>query len=67
MVEYVGEAVATFMGLNEAKYQYVIDTMDERDWEEARRIQALRAAQDSQMRPESSDADAAMLMEAQRI
>ena len=67
MVEYIGEMVATFMGLNESKYQYVIDTMDERDWEEARRIQALRATQDAQMRPESSDPDAKILMEAQRV
>ena len=66
VVEYVGEVVATFMGLNESKYQYVIDTMSERDWEEAKRVQALRAAQDAQMRPEACDADVSALMEAQR-
>lgn len=31
-VEYIGEGVATVMGLNESKYQYVIDSMSENDW-----------------------------------
>ena len=65
VVDYVGETVATFMGLNESRYQYVIDTMDERDWEEARRVQALRAAQDAHARPLRSEPNAAEEMEAE--
>lgn len=65
VVDYVGETVATFMGLNESRYQYVIDTMDERDWEEARRVQALRAAQDAHARPLTSEPNAAEVMEAE--
>ena len=31
-MEYIGEIVCTMMGLNESKYQYVLDSMTEQDW-----------------------------------
>lgn len=40
--ETIGEVVANVLGLNESKYQYVIDGMTEEDWKVAREIQAKR-------------------------
>ena len=31
-MEFVGEIVCNIFGLNESKYQYVIDSMDADDW-----------------------------------
>ena len=41
-MEYIGEIVANMMGLNESKYQYVLDSMDENDWKIARENQEKR-------------------------
>lgn len=41
-MEYIGEAVVSALGLDESRYQYVIDGMDERDWEIAREVQARK-------------------------
>ena len=46
-MDYIGEIVCHVLGLDESRYQYVIDGMDENDWRQAREIQARkdRAAQ----------------------
>eukprot|EP01041_Mallomonas_annulata_P014234 gene14234-30284_t len=44
-LEYIGEVVADILGLNDSKYQWVIDGMDEEDWKAAREIQAKRERQ----------------------
>lgn len=44
-MEYVGEIVANIMGLNESKYQYVLDSMDENDWKIARENNEKRIAE----------------------
>jgi FAM177 family len=49
-VEYVGSIVATFLGMNESKYQYVLDQMTEEDWKKAREIHAQRELQSSYRR-----------------
>ena len=41
-LEFIGEIVANIMGLNESKYQYVLDSMDENDWRIARENQEKR-------------------------
>ena len=41
-LEFIGEIVANVMGLNESKYQYVLDSMDENDWRIARENQEKR-------------------------
>ena len=41
-MEFIGEIVANVMGLNESKYQYVLDSMDENDWRIARENQEKR-------------------------
>lgn len=66
-VEYVGEIVATFLGLNESKYQYVMDQMTEEDWRIAREIHAKRECQDSLRQPLTPDAVEVHLMESQQL
>ena len=46
-MDYIGEIVCHVLGLDESRYQYVIDGMDENDWRQAREIQDRkdRAAQ----------------------
>jgi len=34
-MEYVGEVVANVLGINQSRYQYVIDFMNEKDEQEA--------------------------------
>jgi hypothetical protein len=41
-MEYIGETVVSVLGLDESRYQYVMDGMDERDWEVARAVQARK-------------------------
>mmetsp|Transcript_1564 Transcript_1564/g.1643 ORF Transcript_1564/g.1643 Transcript_1564/m.1643 type:complete len:196 (+) Transcript_1564:136-723(+) len=41
-LEYIGEIVADLIGLNESRYQWVIDSMDEKDWEMARAVNVKR-------------------------
>ena len=41
----VGEVVANVLGLNNSKFQYVIDSMSEEDWKIARAVQAQREEQ----------------------
>jgi hypothetical protein len=63
--EYVGEIVANVIGLNESKFQYVMDSMTEEEWAEARRINDLRQAQDSRSMPPSFDVDESHELESQ--
>lgn len=35
-IEFIGEVVANVLGLNESRYQWVMDTMNEQEWETAR-------------------------------
>ena len=48
--EFVGEIVANVLGLNESKFQYVIDGMSEEDWEVAREVQAQREREEQEAR-----------------
>jgi len=48
IAEYIGEQVASLIGLNESKFQYVIDSMSEEDWEVARQVHAQREARKAQ-------------------
>lgn len=41
-MEFIGEIVANICGLNESKFQYVIDSMDANDWKVAREVQRKR-------------------------
>lgn len=43
-LESVGETVADVLGLDEPKFQYVVDSMTEQELEEARRVNELRNA-----------------------
>jgi len=43
-LEAAGEFVASVLGLDESKYQYVIDSMTEEDWKIARMTEARRLA-----------------------
>lgn len=47
VLEYIGECVAHMIGLNESRYQWVLDTMDEDDWAVARAVQAKRDREDA--------------------
>jgi hypothetical protein len=38
VAEYCGEVVANLLGINESRYQYVMDNMSEEDWERARKV-----------------------------
>ena len=40
--EFVGEVVAHALGLNESRYQYVIDGMSKEDWEKAKAVDEKR-------------------------
>lgn len=41
-MEYVGEVMVSLLGLDESRYQYVIDGMTEEDWEIARQVRDKR-------------------------
>ena len=41
-MDYIGEIVCRVLGLDESRYQYVIDGMDDNDWRQAREIQARK-------------------------
>ena len=41
-MEFVGEIVCNILGLNESKYQYVIDSMDANDWKLAKENEERR-------------------------
>ena len=45
--DYVGEGVANILGLNESKFQYVIDGMSAEDWKIARQIHENRKEADA--------------------
>ena len=45
VLQDVGEVVASLLGLNESKFQYVIDNMTEEDWRIAREVQRRREAE----------------------
>lgn len=49
-MDAIGEIVCHVLGLDDSRYQYVIDGMDENDWRVAREVQARkdRAAQNGQ-------------------
>ena len=36
--EYAGEVVSQVLGLNQSRYQYVMDGMTEEDWAKARKV-----------------------------
>jgi hypothetical protein len=42
VAEYCGEVVAHMLGINESRYQYVMDNMTEEDWERARKVNDVR-------------------------
>ena len=44
-LQNVGEGVADFLGLNDSKFQYVIDTMTEEDWRKAEEVDKTRRRQ----------------------
>ena len=44
-LQNVGEVVASILGLNESKFQYVIDNMTEEDWRIAKEVQKRREAE----------------------
>ena len=48
--EFVGEMVANVLGLNESKFQYVIDGMSEEDWKVAREVQAQREKEEREQK-----------------
>ena len=45
VLQDVGEVVASVLGLNDSKFQYVIDNMSEEDWRVAREVNRRREAQ----------------------
>ena len=45
VLQDVGEVVASVLGLNESKFQYVINNMTEEDWRVAREVQRRREAE----------------------
>ena len=55
-IEYVGETVASVLGLDESRFQYVIDSMEKADWEiaianENKRRAALPSNQEAPLEP----------------
>lgn len=44
-MEFVGEIVCNIIGLNESKYQYVLDSMDENDWKIAKENDERRTSE----------------------
>ena len=40
--EYAGEVLAHVFGINESRYQYVMDTMSKEDWEKAKKVNEER-------------------------
>ena len=47
-MEKVGETVADVVGLNDSKFQYVIDSMTEEEWENAQKVNQEREEQNIQ-------------------
>ena len=47
VMQGIGEVIANILGLNDSKFQYVIDNMTEEDWKVARAVQARREAEES--------------------
>ena len=66
VMESIGEVVANLLGLNESKFQYIIDGMSEEEWEVARQVQAERlreegmSAQDVETAMEQQQLEARM-------
>ena len=54
-MEYIGEIVCTMMGLNESKYQYVLDSMTEQDWKIAHETNERRKAEQAHQARGGSD------------
>jgi hypothetical protein len=46
-METVGEVVANVLGLNESKFQYVIDQMTEEDWAIAKEVHEKRLIEEA--------------------
>lgn len=40
--EFIGEVVAQVLGLNQSRYQYVMDGMSEEDWKKAQKVNEER-------------------------
>lgn len=66
-VEYVGAGVATFLGLNESQFQYVIDQMSEEDWKVAREVHARRELENSYRQSVHLDSNEIEVIESQPI
>jgi hypothetical protein len=47
-MERIGEVVAGVLGLEDSKFQYVIDGMTEEDWKEAIEVNKLREEENAQ-------------------
>jgi len=58
-METVGEVVANVLGLNESKYQYVIDQMSEEDWKVAREVHAKKLQEEAARKTGGGDVEAA--------
>ena len=50
--EYAGEVIASVFGLNQSRYQYVMDSMDKEDWERARKVNEEREREWAQFNAE---------------
>eukprot|EP00519_Triparma_laevis_P013541 CAMPEP_0182490566 /NCGR_PEP_ID=MMETSP1321-20130603/383_1 /TAXON_ID=91990 /ORGANISM="Bolidomonas sp., Strain RCC1657" /LENGTH=160 /DNA_ID=CAMNT_0024692773 /DNA_START=96 /DNA_END=578 /DNA_ORIENTATION=- len=50
VAEYAGEVIAHVFGLNESRYQYVMDNMTKEDWEKAHKVNEEREAEWEQFR-----------------
>jgi len=50
VAEYCGEVVANLLGINESRYQYVMDSMSEGDWEKARKVNEEREREWAEVR-----------------
>lgn len=46
-MEYVGEVVAGVLGIDDSKFQWVMDGMSQEEWEAAQAVAAERQAQDA--------------------
>ena len=80
VMDYIGESVVEALGLDDSKFQYVIDGMDKEDWEKAVTVDRERRledaimeaaeelqAQDNQLQSEGGDVEGGEDMERKKI
>lgn len=48
-LEFVGEVVASAIGIDDSRYQYVIDGMSEEDWKRAHQVNEQRKCEDAML------------------